>query len=88
MLPAQVYLQLGLLVLVEQLVLLVKQLLMTPMQTHLVHLLVAALDWAVLPAQQLVIAKTGMGLEMVVETMHSDAAESWRQLQTFEKGAH
>ena len=84
MLPVQVYLQLGLLVLVEQLVLLVKQLLMTPMQTHPVHLLVAALDWAVLPAQQLVIAKTGMGLEMV----HSDAAESWRQLQTFEKGVH
>ena len=76
-------------VLVEQLVLLVEQLLMTPMQTHPAHLLVAALDWAVLPAQQLVIARTEMGLEMGVETVHLDAAErGWRELQTFEKTLH
>jgi hypothetical protein len=74
-------------VLEEQMVLLVEQLLMT-MQTHPAHLLMAALDWAVLAAQQLVIARTGMGLEMGVETVHLDAAESWRKLQTFEKTLH
>ncbi len=79
--------QLGLMVLVKQLLLLVEQLLVTPMQTHPAHLLAAALDWAVLPAQRLVIARTGMGLEMG-ETLHLDVAESWRQLQTFEKSVH
>ena len=74
-------------VLEEQMVLLVEQLLMT-MQTHPAHLLMAALDWAVLAAQQLVIARTGMGLEMGVETVHLDVAESWRKLQTFEKTLH
>lgn len=73
---------------VEQLVLLVELLLMTPMQTHPAHLLMAALDWAVLAAQQLVTARTGMGLEMGVETVHLDAAESWRKLQTYEKSLH
>lgn len=80
--------QLGLMVLVEQLVLLVELLLMMTMQTHPAHLLMAALDWAVLAAQQLVIARTGMGLEMGVETVHLDVAESWRKLQTFEKTLH
>ncbi len=50
--------------------------------------LMAALDWAVLAAQQLGIARTGMGLEMGIETVHLDVAESWRRLQTFEKTSH